>query len=58
MRIKTTIVVPTAGIGLCGKSKISFAEIYNLYNILFFLKIHIILHFPRGFVHFFSAVRT
>ena len=27
-------------------------------NILFFTKTNIIMHFPRGFAHIFSAVRT
>ena len=41
-----------------GKSIISFAEIYKLNNILFFLRINSIMHFPGGFAYIFSAVRT
>ena len=41
-----------------GKSTSFFAEIYQNNNILFFTKINIIIHFPWGFAHIFSAVRT
>ena len=56
--LKVSLYLGIRKYGSWGKSAISFAEIYNLNNILFFLKMNIILHFPGGFVHIFSAVRT